>query len=121
MAGAGDLGRRIRFERESLGRDDMGGVTSEGWAPLGTVWANRADASDGETFKAEETAGTRVTRFKVRSSSMTRAVTTKDRIVFADRIAGDQLYEILGSKETAEGRNRFLEFSAVVRTDWTDR
>lgn len=119
MAGAGDLDRRIRFERDQLGRDDMGGTTSEGWAPLGTVWANRADASDGETYKAEETAGTRVTRFRVRSSRMTRAVTTKDRISFRDAIAGEQLYEILGVKETTQGRNRFLEFSAVVRTDWT--
>lgn len=114
MAGAGNLDRRIRFERDTAGRDDMGGTTSEGWAPLGTVWGNRADASDGERYAAEQTAATRMTRFKVRSSRMTRDVTAADRIVH-DR----QCYEILGSKETTEGRNRYLEFSTVVRDDWS--
>lgn len=114
MAGAGSLDRRIRFERDSSGRDAMGGSTSEGWVPLATVWANRADASDSERYAAEERSAVRMTRFRVRSSSATRDVTAKDRIVH-DR----QAYEILGVKETAEGRNRFLEFSTVVRDDWT--
>ena len=117
--GAGELDRRIRIEREQLGRDDMGGVSSEGWAPLGRPWASRADASDGERYAADEQAATRMTRFKVYSSRMTRDVTPKDRIVYRDAVTGDQFYEITGIKETTEGRNRFLEFSTVVRTDWT--
>lgn len=114
MAGAGDLDRRIRFERVSTVKDGMGGTAEDGWSPLGSVWANRADASDGERFAADEVSAVRMTRFKVRSSSLTRGVTPIDRIFF-DKTH----YEIQGIKETAEGRNNYLEFTTVVRNDWS--
>ncbi len=117
MGRAGELDRRIRFERQATGRDDMGGSTDEGWVPLTTVWAKRSDMSDGERFADDaERAATRVTVFKVRSSRVTRGVTPIDRIAYDD----SDLYEITGIKETREGRNNYLEFTTVVRNDWSD-
>lgn len=112
MAGAGDLDRRIRLERLVKGKDDMGGSTDEGWHVLANVWAARADLSDAERYAADEQAATRMTRFKVRSSSVTRSLTPADRIFHAHAA-----YEIIGTKETAEGRDRYIEISTVMRPE----
>ena len=115
MSGAGDLDRRIRLERAQASRDATGGALDEGWTPLATVWAARADLSDGERFQADERAAIRLTRFTVRSSSITRDLTPADR-VFHD----DAFYEITGIKEIKDGRNNYLELTTVVRNDWPD-
>lgn len=112
MAGAGDLDRRIRLERLVKGQDDMGGSTEDGWTLIARVWAARADLSDAERYAADEQAATRMTRFKVRSSSVTRSLSPADRL-FHD----GAFYEITGTKETTEGRNRYLEISTVMRAD----
>lgn len=112
MAGAGSLDKRIRFERKTPTRDEMGGVGNLAWSPLGTVWASRLDASDGEKFAADQTIATRLCRFVVRSSTMTRGVTPKDRLMVKE-----QPFEILGTKETRDGRDRYIEVTAVERVD----
>lgn len=112
MAGAGSLDRKIRLERLVKAQDDMGGSTDAGWIVLARVWASRADTSDAERFAAEEQSAVRMTRFRVRSSTVTRSLTPADRL-FHD----GAFYEIAGIKETTEGRNRFIEISTVVRAD----
>lgn len=116
MPGAGELDKRIRFERETAGRDAMGGVASSGWLPLGTVWGRKVDASDGEKIAADQKTATLVCRFVVRSSTMTRDVTPKDRLI-CRAFGVEEAFEILGKKETTEGRNRFIEITAVARVD----
>lgn len=115
MAGAGDLDRRIRFERIKVARDDVGGVAADGWENLGTYWAKRTDMSDGERMAADERSAVRMTLFKVRSTEVTRGVTAKDRIWH-----DGAYYEISGIKETKEGRNNYIEVTAIVRNDETD-
>lgn len=115
MGRAGDLDRRIRIDRANTIQDATGGETGGGFVPLATIWAKRSDLSATEAFKADERASTRVTIFKVRSSSVTRDVTPRDQI----HNGGDD-YEITGIKETKEGRNNYLEFTTVVRNDDED-
>lgn len=112
MGRAGQLDRRVRIERANAGRDNLGGSTDQGWHPLGTYWAERMDASDAERFVAQEHAATRMTRFRIRSTAITRTVTPADRAVHD----GD-VYEIIGVKETKEGRNNYIEMTTVVRAD----
>jgi head-tail adaptor len=49
-----------------------------------------------------------MSRFIIRSSSVTKTVTPVDRINYDGHI-----WNIKGAKETAEGRNRFIEITAV--------
>lgn len=112
MAGAGALDRRISFQRQAAARDSMGGSTDEGWVELIKVWAKRVDANDAERQDSAERSATRVTRWKVRSSTIVKTVTPVDRILFD----GDD-YQIEGIKETKEGRNNYLWFTTVVRND----
>lgn len=114
MGGAGDLDRLISVERANPGQDATGGVTAGGFSLVGVVWAKRQDLSASEAFKADEKAATRISLFKVYSSSVTRGVTPKDRI----NDHGD-IYEITGIKETNDGRNRYLELTAILRNDGT--
>ena len=110
---SGELDRRIRVEKSQTVRDEMGGEGEGAWGTHCTIWAKRSDSSDGEAFKAGEIAATRVTRWKVRSSSATRAITPAGFRIHAD---GD-FYEITGIKETRDGRNNYLEITSVVRND----
>jgi head-tail adaptor len=109
---AGELDRRIRFERPNPAQDDMGGETDGGFTPLRTVWAKRTDLSAAESFKADERSGVVVVLFKVRSSELVRTITTADQITH-----NGAAFEITGIKETREGRNNYLEFSTVARID----
>lgn len=112
MARPGELDRRIRLERANPNEDEMGGVADGGFTPLSTVWARKQDLGVSESFKADERAGTLVSLFVVRSSELTRSLTTQDQIVYRD-----EGYEITGIRETKEGRNNYLEIQTVVRTD----
>ena len=107
----GDLDRRVQFRRATMTDD---GFTSqvETWADLGgVVWAKKADLSDGERARAGEVAAHVTTRFTVRWSSFTAAITPKDRLV-----CEGVTYEITGRKEGA-GRRQWIEFTCAARVD----
>ncbi|MEY9196634.1 SPP1 family predicted phage head-tail adaptor [Sinorhizobium fredii] len=109
---AQDLDRRITIERETeAGRDEVNEPVLE-WTALATVWARRRDASDGEREAAGQVGSTLMSRFVVRSSSVTRAVTPVDRLNYSGAI-----WNILGVKEADEGRNRFIEITAIKDAD----
>ncbi|WP_085025288.1 phage head closure protein [Ensifer aridi] len=112
MPATGKLDRRITIERETeTGRNEVNEPVYE-WAALATVWARRRDASDGEREAAGQVGSTLMTRFVIRSSSVTRSVTPVDRLNYSDAT-----WNILGVKETEEGRNRFIEITAIRDAD----
>lgn len=110
MVGAGKLDRRITIERFTPTRNEFNEPV-ETWATLATVWAQRKDSSDvvkTELLGAEQMGAYLLTHFVVRSSSVTKTVTPVDRINY-----DGHTWNIKGTKETAEGRNRFIEITAV--------
>lgn len=107
---AGKLDRRIQFRRATLSDDGFSSV--EAWADHGrAVSAQKTEISDGERWRAGEVAAHLTARFLVRWSAFTSDLTPKDRLVCEGRE-----YDIAGIKE-AEGRRRWLEITAAVRTD----
>ena len=110
MSRAGSLDRRVQFLRAMQVDDGLAMV--EAFAPHGSpVWAKRKDVSDGERWRAGEVQAHVTTRFTVRSSSFTRAITPADRLMCDGRE-----YDIAGIKEI-EGRGTFLEITAAARAD----
>jgi SPP1 family predicted phage head-tail adaptor len=110
MTGAGDLDRRITIERFTSTRNEFNEPV-QAWATLVTVWAQRKDSSDltkVEYLGADQVSAFHMSRFIIRSSSVTKTVTPVDRINYDGHI-----WNIKGAKETAEGRNRFIEITAV--------
>lgn len=106
---AGALDRRIQFRRAALADDGIG--QAEVFADLGDmVWASKADVSDGERLRAGQVEASLTTRFVVRWSPFTAALTPKDRL----RCEGRD-YDILWIKEI--GRREGLELSARARAD----
>ncbi len=112
VIGAGDLDKRIRFERATNIRDELGGQGVSAWALLFNVWANKTDVQDSEKFAVDERSATLSVRWTVRSSTQVKGVTPKDRIIYEGLE-----YEIMGVKETGHGRNKYVEFSTAVRID----
>lgn len=109
MTVAQDLDRRITFRRWVAGEPNEFNEVTEAWVDLATVWAKRRDVSDSEKFAAGQVGAALQTRFTVRSSTLTRTVTAADQIVHAERV-----WNIIGVKEADEGRNRFIEITAVA-------
>jgi SPP1 family predicted phage head-tail adaptor len=110
MADAGKFDRRVQFQRATLTDDGFSSVetfTDHG-AP---VFAHKRDVSDSERFRAGEVAAQITTRFQVRYSAFSAALTAADRLV-----CEGVTYAITGIKE-AEGRRRVLEISATARAD----
>lgn len=103
--------RRITFQHDE-GSTGLMSDAGENWVDVATVWAERKDVSDGERAAAGQIGSFVMSRFVVRSTSTTKAITPVDRISHAGAF-----WNIKGIKETAEGRNRFLEFTAVRDTD----
>lgn len=112
MPGAGDLDRRIAIERFSATKDEDFNEDVQSWSTLITVWAGRKDVSDGERFAAGQVGASLMSRFIIRSSTVAKTVTPKDRLNYD----GD-IWNIHGVKETADGRNRFIEITAVRRAE----
>ncbi len=110
MPGAGNLDRRVTIERATSVPNDFNEPV-ETWAPLAIVWAQRKDSSDvvkTELLGAEQVGAFLMSRFVVRSSTLMRTVTPIDRLNY-----DGHLWNIKGVKETSEGRNRFIEITAV--------
>lgn len=111
MPGAGYLDRRIVIERATVTYNSFNEQV-ETWAPYTTVWASRKDVSDGEKMAAGQVGATLSSRFVIRSNATTEAIKSTDRINY-----DGSLWSIFGTKETAEGRNRFLEITAAKDAD----
>lgn len=106
---AGTLDRRLQFQRFTAVDDGLQMV--EAWADHGSpIWAARKDVSDGERAAAGWIEATSVARFTVRSSSFTRGLSPKDRLITDGRE-----YHIQGIKEL--GRKDWLEITAIARVD----
>lgn len=110
MTKAGELDRRITIERYTETADEFN-EPIQAWATLMTVWAKYKDSSDltkVEYFGAEQVSAFHLSNFIIRASAQAKTVNPKDEIVFDGR-----RWNIRGTKETNEGRNRFIELTAV--------
>lgn len=107
---AGKLDRIIQIRRPTLVDDGFAQV--ESYLILGQrIFAHFSDVSDTERLRASQVQSMLTSRFQVRFSEFTRAITPKDQIVFERRI-----YDIIGIKEMS-GRRRMLEITAAARND----
>lgn len=111
---AGKLDRRITIERLSATKNEFN-EDVEAFAPFKTIWAQRKDTSDlvkTEILAAEQVSSFQLVHFVIRSSSDARTVSPLDRINHDGRI-----WEIRGTKETADGRSRFIEITAATQNN----
>lgn len=109
MTGAGFLDRRITLERATTVRN-WANEPIDTWGTLATVYANKADATAGETYRAQEVGAEITARFTIRYSPTVANLNPRDRISF-----GGRLYNITGVRETE--RHRWLEVDCVARDD----
>ncbi len=108
---AGDLDRRITFQRSEDSTNQFN-EPIEIWGDISTVWARRRDASDGEKVAAGQAGATLLSRFVIRSSVSARNIAPTDRINHDGKI-----WNIIGIKQADEGRNRFIEITAITSLD----
>lgn len=108
---AGKLDRRIVIQRATVTSGPFN-EPAQTWADHLTVWAERKDVSDAEKMSAGMVSSVLMSRFKIRSSAAAVAITPKDRISYESKI-----WNIIGNKETVEGRNRFRELTASTSLD----
>lgn len=112
MAGAGSLDRRLSIQRLSDGTVDAYNAPTITWETVTTVWAARSDISDAEKLASSQIGSALISRFVIRSSTISRLITSKDRLLY-----DGAYWNILGIKETKDGRSRFLELTAVMDSD----
>ncbi|HCJ70831.1 head-tail adaptor protein [Agrobacterium pusense] len=112
MTTAQELDRSITIEKKGaeVGRNAMnepvyGTVTTK-------YRAKRVDVSDGEKFQAGGVGGILTTRFVIRSSLRSRSILPSD-----DLLHDGHRWNILGIKETLDGRHRFIEITANVEVN----
>jgi SPP1 family predicted phage head-tail adaptor len=106
---AGNMDRRITLERFTETVDQFNEPV-KAWGALAIRWASYEPISDGERFRAGETAATASARFVIRHSAVVADLNPKDRLTF-DGAA----WQILHVKEI--GRREGIEISATVRAD----
>ncbi|KEP68414.1 phage head-tail adapter protein [Thioclava dalianensis] len=105
--GAGQLDRRVQF-MEPVKVDD-GFQETETFEAIGSpVWCSKTDVSDAERAVAGWLEATMVSRFVVRSSAFTRALTPKNRLV-CDGVD----FDITGIKEIGQREDLEITASAV--------
>jgi SPP1 family predicted phage head-tail adaptor len=109
MSGAGKLDRRIVIQRATVARNSLN-EPLETWSTYATLWANRKDATAGESYKAQEVDAELSARFLIRSSATTRGITPNDRVSY-----GGDTFNITQVREVQ--RNRWIEIDAVRRAD----
>lgn len=112
MPAIGNLDRRIIIERESEQSRNAVNEPVVAWVALATVSAQRRDASDGEMRESGQVSSNLTTRFVIRNGGPAATVNPKDRINY-----NGAYWNIVGVKETLDGRLRFLEITAIRRTD----
>jgi len=106
---AGKLDRRITLQRFTSTVDAYNEPVLT-WAPLAVRWASYEPLSDGERFRAGETAADASARFVIRWSSEVSSLNPKDRLTFEG-----VTYQILRVKEI--GRREGLEITTSARAD----
>jgi SPP1 family predicted phage head-tail adaptor len=105
------LDRRVQFQRAA--RVDNGLEMVETFASHGNpIWASKRDLSDGERARAGETQAHVTTRFTVRYSAFTAAITPKDRLT-----CEGFSFDIVGIKEPPNTRRQWIEITAAARID----
>ena len=103
--------RRVQFERYTASDDGFG--QAQDWAAHGSaVPAEKRDVSDAERWRAGEVQAHVTTRFTVRWSPFTAAITPKDRLV-----CEGLTYDIHGIKEPPGTRRQWVEITASARND----
>lgn len=110
MPGAGKRNRLITIEHFTTTTNEFN-EDVQTWATLLTTLAEKKDASDvvkTEVMGAEQVGSFLLSHFVVLWSPATKAISPVHRINF-----DGHLWNIKGTKETAEGRNRFIEITAV--------
>jgi len=105
MTTGSNLDRRITIERYTEVSDGHGGF-DQIWAKLATVAASRKDVSDGERFAYSRIVADTVRRFVIRAIGPQATVTGTDRVRY-----DGATWNIIGVKETSDGRKRFLEIA----------
>ena len=106
---AGAMDRRITLERFAETRDEYNEPV-RAWSPLATRWASYEPLSDGERFRASETAANASARFVIRWSTAVADLNPRDRLVFEGKT-----FDIVHVKEV--GRRKGLEITAAARAD----
>lgn len=106
---AGKLDRRLTILRAAL-EDDGFQTTPGDYAEVATIAASREDISDGERGRASGVSATATTRFKVRYSNTSAAITPKDRVS-----EGGEEFDVVGIKQI--GRRVGFEITASRRAD----
>jgi SPP1 family predicted phage head-tail adaptor len=103
------LDRRVTIQRFALTRGPNNEPV-ETWSDLATVWASKADVSDGEKLRAAQVGSVLTTRFVCRWSSDIQDVNAKDRLRFDGKT-----FDVVGVKEI--GRHEGIEITAARASD----
>lgn len=106
---AGKLDRKVVLERFTESRDEYNEPV-RAWAVLARRSASCEPLSDGEKFRASETAADASARFVIRYSRDVADLNPKDRLIFQGVV-----HEIIRVKEI--GRREGLEITTAARAD----
>jgi SPP1 family predicted phage head-tail adaptor len=106
---AGELYRKISIRRASLAANAFNEQVAT-WVVIAEVRAKVTPVQDGERLRAGETLASRMSRFIVRWSKLTRTIDPTDRVMFEGRE-----YDINGVKEI--GRREGIEITATARAE----
>ncbi len=106
---AGPLNRRITLQRFGSTRDEFNEPVKT-WSLLAEVSASYEPLSDGERFRAGETAAGASARFRIRWSQTVADVSPKHRLIFEG-----VTHEIVHVKQV--GLREGLELTTAARAD----
>jgi len=106
---AGALDRRVTLLHAVTTRNALNEPV-KAWLPLVTVWAHKADVSDGERIRAEQVGASLTTRFQIRWSTDVSGLSATNQLDCEGR-----RYEISAVKEI--GRREGLEITAAAQAD----
>lgn len=106
---AGKLDRRIILQRFTETRDEYNEPVKT-WVTLATRSASYEPLSDGEKFRASETAADASARFVIRWSNATASLNPKDQLIFEG-----VTHQIVRVKEI--GRREGVEITTASRAD----
>lgn len=105
---AAAMDRRMQVMRAAIVDDGFQQRAGDFAVHGSPIWAERRDMSDGEAQRMGQVVGSLTTRFRVRSSTFSRGITSADQLV-CDGVT----FEISGIKQT-DGRAG-LEITATAK------
>lgn len=100
---AGDLKHRLEIQRETVTRDEVGGIIQT-WATIATVWGGLRQMTGGELMHARAVHARATHRIIIRRYE---GLTPKDRMKFGSR------YFNLIEVATIEERNKLMVCTAI--------